>query len=36
MHSKSAQGNETVQGERPEIMFARGAEKCGLGNEVLD
>lgn len=36
MHRKSEQGNERVQGEQPGIMFASGAEKCGMGNEVLD
>jgi hypothetical protein len=36
MHRKSAQGNERMQGEQPGIMFASGAEKSGIGNEVLD
>jgi hypothetical protein len=36
MHRKRAEGNERMQGEQPGIMLASGAEKCGMGNEVLD
>ena len=36
MYRKRAQENERVKGEQPGIMFVNGAEKCGMGNEVLD
>jgi len=36
MYRKRAQENERVQGEQPGIMFAKGAEKCEMGKEVLD